>query len=183
MRRPLVHLAVTKTATLNPTGRVMCPQCGHSKVHRYLGADFLPITAFELPRGSPVMPSPNQTDAPKTGPQAAYEAHLAAGRFVIQRSKSTGEYVFWPRGVAESGAVDLEWVAAKGTGFVYAITVTRTRSGSSNVALIELDEGVRLMSTLPDVETAPIGARVQARIEQAEAGPRVVFDLLEGDAA
>lgn len=123
----------------------------------------------------------NQSDSPKLGPQAAYEAHLNAGRFMIQHAESTGEYLFWPRGVSAFGAADLTWVEAKGAGFVYAITVTRARSGSSNVALIELDEGVRLMSTLPLVETAAIGARVKARIEQADAGPRVVFDLIEGD--
>ncbi|WP_083444890.1 Zn-ribbon domain-containing OB-fold protein [Pseudorhodobacter aquimaris] len=113
------------------------------------------------------------------GPQAAYQAHLEAGRFMIQRAKSTGEYVFWPRVLTPSGATDLEWVPAKGTGTVYAITVNRARGGSWNVALIELDEGVRMMSTLPAVETAPIGARVKARVEVAEDGPRVIFDLME----
>lgn len=123
------------------------------------------------------------TDMTKLGPQATYEAYLAQGRFMIQRSPSTGEYVFWPRIAAPSGATDLEWVAAKGTATVYAITVNRARGGSWNVALIELDEGVRMMSTLPAVETAAIGARVKARIEMSDGGPRVVFDLMEEDAA
>jgi uncharacterized OB-fold protein len=123
------------------------------------------------------------SEATQKGPQATYEAYLAQGRFMIQHSPSTGEHVFWPRISSPSGATDLEWVAPAGTGTVYAITVNRARSGSTNVALIELDEGVRMMSTLPNVETAPIGARVTARIEQAEDGPRVVFDLIEGDAA
>lgn len=122
-------------------------------------------------------------DITALGPQAAYEAHLAAGRFMIQRADSTGEYVFWPRVAAPSGATDLSWVAAKGTGTVYAITVNRSRQGSWNVALIELDEGVRMMSTLPDVETAPVGTRVQARIEPTDDGPRVVFDVIEEGAA
>ncbi|KZL15489.1 hypothetical protein PsAD2_03582 [Pseudovibrio axinellae] len=113
----------------------------------------------------------------KLGPQAAYEAYLAAGRFMIQKAASTGEYVFWPRVTTPTGATDLEWVEAKGTGTIYAITVNRARSGSWNVALVELDEGVRMMSTLPDVETAQIGTRVKARIEQTEDGSRVVFDL------
>ena len=102
---------------------------------------------------------------------------------MIQRAKNTGEYVFFPRAITPTGATDLEWVQPAGTGTVYAITVNRGRSGSTNVALIELDEGVRMMSTLPDVETAPIGARVVARIEEAEAGNRVVFDMAEGEAA
>ncbi|OXT01431.1 nucleic acid-binding protein [Notoacmeibacter marinus] len=119
----------------------------------------------------------------EAGPQATYENYLAEGRFMIQRARSTGEYVFWPRVAAPSGATDLEWVEAGGGGTIYAITVNRSRSGSWNVALIDLDEGVRMMSTLPDVETATIGARVTARIETAPNGPRIVFDLVKEDAA
>ncbi|WP_174803075.1 Zn-ribbon domain-containing OB-fold protein [Martelella limonii] len=117
-------------------------------------------------------------DTGALGPQAAYEAYLAAGRFMIQHAPSTGEHVFWPRVVSPSGATDLQWVEAKGTGTVHAITVNRGRGESYNVALIDLDEGVRMMSTLPDVETAAIGARVRARIETTGEGPRVVFDLI-----
>ena len=123
------------------------------------------------------------TDIDRLGPQAAYEAHLAEGRFMIQRSASTGECVFWPRVTTRSGATDLEWIEAQGTGTVYAITVNRARSGSYNVALIDLDEGVRMMSTLPNVETAPIGSQVRARIEDGADGPRVVFDPIGEDEA
>ncbi|SNT76632.1 Zn-ribbon domain-containing OB-fold protein [Paracoccus seriniphilus] len=119
----------------------------------------------------------------EAGPQAIYEAYLAQGRFMIQRAESTGEYVFWPRVVAPSGATDLHWVEAKGTGTIYAITVNRARDRSWNVALVQLDEGVRMMSTLPEEETGEIGARVKARIETTEEGPRVVFDLVKEGAA
>lgn len=122
-----------------------------------------------------------QTNAPQGGPQAVYEAYLAQGLFMIQRVKSTGEHVFFPRVLSPTGATDMEWVAPAGTGTVYSITVNRGRAGASNVALIQLDEGVRMMSTLPDVETAPIGARVMARIEEVESGNRVVFDIIEGE--
>ncbi|MBB1492846.1 MULTISPECIES: Zn-ribbon domain-containing OB-fold protein [unclassified Paracoccus (in: a-proteobacteria)] len=111
----------------------------------------------------------------RRGPQAEYEAFLEQGRFMLQRSRSTGEHVFWPRVVAASGATDLEWVEASGDGTVHAITVNRKREGSHNVALIDLAEGPRMMSTLPAVETVPIGTRVRARIEPGET-PRVVFD-------
>ncbi|MBY8975905.1 hotdog fold thioesterase [Rhodobacteraceae bacterium NNCM2] len=125
----------------------------------------------------------SETEPAAMGPQAMYEKFLAEGRFMIQRSKSTGQYVFYPRVTTSTGATDLEWTEAAGTGTVYAITVNRSRDGSNNVALIDLDEGVRMMSTLPEVETAPIGARVKARIEDAGDAPRVVFDLVSGDAA
>ena len=74
------------------------------------------------------------TASDRAGPEATYNAFLAEGRFMIQRARSTGEYVFYPRVVTPSGATDLEWVEAKGTGTLYAITVNRSRQGAWNVA-------------------------------------------------
>ena len=119
------------------------------------------------------------------GPEEQDRAYLSEGRFMIQRSRSSGRYVFFPR-VAEpgSGRNDLEWVEASGLGTVYSITVNRTRAGDYNVALVELDEGPRLMSRIEGVETVPIGTRVKARIVEIDGEPAVVFDVLnEGGAA
>jgi hypothetical protein len=115
---------------------------------------------------------------PDTGPEQRFKAFLAEGKFMIQRSRSSGRYTFYPRlALPGSGDVDLEWVEASGAGTIYSITVNRRRDGSSNVALIDLDEGVRMISTLPNVETAAIGTRVRARIAQLESGPAIVFDV------
>ena len=111
------------------------------------------------------------------GPEAEYRAHLQAGRFMLQRSRSTGRYVFYPRVlIPGTGERDLEWVPAGGGGTVYAITVNRTREGACNIALIDLDEGPRMMSRVEGVETVPIGARVRARITEEDGAPLVVFD-------
>ncbi len=115
------------------------------------------------------------------GPDAQYQTYLRAGRFMIQRSKSTGRAVFYPRvAVPGTGETDLEWVEASGAGTVYAITVNRAREGSYNIALIDLDEGPRMMSTIEGVETVPIGAKVRARIAQRGDAPAIVFDVAEG---
>ena len=114
------------------------------------------------------------------GPQAQFLDHLRAGRFMIQRSRSTGRYVFYPRIVVPgTGETDLEWVAASGGGTVYAITVNRSRDGAYNIALVDLDEGPRLMSRIENVETVPIGTRVRARIAPIDGEPAVVFDVAE----
>lgn len=110
------------------------------------------------------------------GPQAAFEAFLHQGRFMIQRSRSTGEYVFYPRVHAPSGARDLEWVAASGRGTVYAATMTRGRNGDTSIVLIDLEEGPRMMSTIAGDVDLPIGSSVIARIETTGDRPRVVFD-------
>lgn len=110
------------------------------------------------------------------GPQAAYEAFLKQGRFMIQRSKSTGEYVFYPRVCAPSGAQDLEWVEASGRGTVYAATMKRGREGDTSIVLIDLEEGPRMMATIAGDIDLPIGANVTARIEGTGEQARVVFD-------
>ncbi len=116
------------------------------------------------------------------GPEVLYRAYLAAGRFMIQRSPSTGAHVFYPRVAAPvSGATDLEWVEASGLGTIYSITVNRAKGSSHNVALVELDEGPRMMTNIEGVETAPIGTRVQARIVEIDGEPAVVFAPVEGD--
>lgn len=115
------------------------------------------------------------------GPDAQYQAFLRGGQFMIQRSRSTGAHVFYPRiAVPGTGVTDLEWVPASGGGTVYAITVNRAREGSYNIAIVELDEGPRMMTRIEGVETAPIGARVRARIATLGETPAIVFDLDQG---
>jgi uncharacterized OB-fold protein len=114
------------------------------------------------------------------GPEAQFKAYLAEGRFMIQRSRSTGGHVFYPRvAVPGSGETDLEWVPASGDGTIYSITVNRTLEGSYNVALVDLAEGPRLMSRIEGVETAQIGTRVKARIASIDDEPAIVFDVAE----
>ncbi|WP_423358561.1 Zn-ribbon domain-containing OB-fold protein [Pseudomonas citronellolis] len=113
------------------------------------------------------------------GPEAQYLAFLAQGRFMLQRSRATGRYVFYPRNLMPgSGETDLEWVPASGLGTLYAITVNRARGGDYNVALVDLDEGVRMMSRIEGHLELPIGARLKARIVEQEGTPVVVFDAL-----
>lgn len=116
-----------------------------------------------------------------------YLAFLAQGRFMLQRSLSSGEYVFYPRVAApRSGARDLQWVEACGLGTVHATTVIRARAPqpSYNVALIELAEGPRLMSRVEGIapESVRIGMAVQARVTQVDGKPLLVFAAQEGGA-
>ena len=119
------------------------------------------------------------TTLPK--PVADYLAFLREGRLMIQRSRSSGRHYFYPRVVEPgSGADDLEWVEASGSGTVYATTVQRSRPPSENlnVALIDLDEGPRMMSRVDGIapEQVKIGMRVGASIVSPTDGlPYVIF--------
>jgi uncharacterized OB-fold protein len=116
------------------------------------------------------------------GPEAEFAAHLAQGRFMIQRSASTGAHVFFPRPfVPGTGETDLEWIEASGEGTVYATTVNRRspdKGGSFNVALIELAEGPRMMSRVVGIplEEVRIGMKVRARVEHLNGAPAVVWE-------
>jgi uncharacterized OB-fold protein len=117
------------------------------------------------------------TQAP---PTATYFAHLAEGRFMIQRSASTGEWIFYPRMLApKSGATDLEWVAPSGFGTVYSTTVNRKRppEPSLNLSIVELDEGPRLLTRVEGMapEAVKIGLRVRAKVVDSPDGKIVVF--------
>ena len=116
-------------------------------------------------------------------PEQEYFEHLAQGRFMLQRSRSTGRCIFYPR-VAEpvTGATDLEWVPASGRGTVYAVTIARPRppQPAYNVVLVDLEEGVRMMSRVEGLapEAVRIGMAVQARIVTEGDKPVVVFDAV-----
>ncbi len=114
-------------------------------------------------------------------PEQEYLHFLSQGRLMIQRSRSSGRYVFYPR-IAEplTGAQDLEWVEASGLGTVYATSVMRQRAPADNynVALIDLAEGVRMMARVEGMapDAVSIGMRVKARIAQVDEQPIVLFD-------
>ncbi len=111
-------------------------------------------------------------------PDEDFRRFLAEGRFMIQRSEA-GRHTFFPR-IAEPGTgAELHWVEASGRGVVYATTVVRKKppEPSYNVALIDLEEGVRMMSRVEGLEpdAVAIGLAVRARIIEQEGEPVVVF--------
>jgi len=115
-----------------------------------------------------------------TGPQQAWREALSAGRLMLQRSRSSGEFVFYPRVAApRTGATDLEWLEASGRGVVHATTIVRKKppEPSYSVVLVDLEEGPRVMSEVVDIppEDVKIGMPVQARIDVNDDQPRLVF--------
>jgi uncharacterized OB-fold protein len=114
-------------------------------------------------------------------PEQEYREHLAKGNFMLQRSASSGAFVFFPR-VAEprTGAVDLEWVRASGKGTVYSTTVIRQKPPKAdyNLALIDLAEGSRMMSRVDGIapQEVAIGMAVRAKIVTEEGVTFVVFE-------
>jgi uncharacterized protein len=85
---------------------------------------------------------------------------IAEGVLRLQHCRACDRHVFFPRAVCpHCTSAALEWVDATGRGTVYSLTVVhRAAPGFDDapytVALIDLEEGVRMMTQLVD---APAG--------------------------
>ena len=114
-------------------------------------------------------------------PEQEFFAYLEQGEFMLQRSRSSGNFLFYPR-VAEpaTGAMDLEWVKASGAGTVYSTTVIRQKPPKTdyNLALIDLAEGPRMMSRVQNIlpDQVKIGMSVRAFVIREDGAPLVVFE-------
>jgi uncharacterized protein len=123
------------------------------------------------------------------GVQAVHQRELDAGRFLVQRCTSCTKHVYFPReSCPHCGSAALEWTAPQGTGTVYAVTTVRRKpaeGGDLNVSLIDLDEGVRLMSRVDNLAPGAvrIGQRVKARVQVQDGRGLVLFDAIDGAAA
>ncbi|WP_374421886.1 Zn-ribbon domain-containing OB-fold protein [Chromobacterium sp.] len=115
------------------------------------------------------------------GPEQAYQQALGAGVFQIQHCAACDRHVFYPRvSCPHCGGQELGWVRPSGAGIVYSSSVVRRKpeqGGDLNIALIDLDEGVRLMSRVDGLapERVRIGMAVRARIVDEQGQPLLVF--------
>jgi uncharacterized OB-fold protein len=114
-------------------------------------------------------------------PLNRFRDFLARGQLAYQFDPESGLPVFYPRVIGPgTGNADLEWRVSAGLGTVHAVTVISPRGEPAyNVALVDMDEGFRLMSRVEDVpaEAVRIGMRVRARIHptQDATAPYPVF--------
>jgi len=128
------------------------------------------------------VPSPT----PETAP---FWEGTAEGELRIQRCNSCGRFYFYPRPVCRyCTSPDVAWTAVSGLGRLvsYVINyrpVPPTDETPQVIALIELDEGPRMMSNLVgsslDPEEIPIGARVRVSFVACEEMSIPVFSLVE----
>jgi uncharacterized protein len=123
--------------------------------------------------------------APEPSPLSTYLAYLERGQLAYQFSPQAGRAVFYPRLLCPfTGSDQLEWRVSRGLGTVYSSTVVHPQEGAPyNVALIDCDEGFRLMSRVEGIapEQVRIGMRVQFRTHcpEDEAAPMPVFYAVE----
>jgi uncharacterized protein len=121
----------------------------------------------------------------ESSPLKTYVDHLQRGELAYQFSPDAGRAVFYPRVLCPfTGSQKLEWRVSKGLGTVYATTVVHPAEGKPyNVALIDCDEGFRLMSRVEDIapDKVSIGQRVRFLVHRpgGEDDPYPVFVPVE----
>jgi len=119
-------------------------------------------------------------------PLGVYQEHLAKGELAYQVSLDDNKPFFYPRTVAPgTGSENIEWRVSKGLGTVYTTTVVHYKGEPPlNVAMIDLDEGFRMMSRVEDIDPmqVKIGMRVKFRTHPGDAKqpPYPVFTPAEG---
>jgi uncharacterized OB-fold protein len=115
---------------------------------------------------------------------------VAERRLTAQRCETCRRLVFHPRAICpHCHSLELTWQTLSGRGTVYSFTVSR-RAPSAEfeplvpyvVALIDLDEGCRMLSNIvgADAHAVRCGARVSVRFENVSDGQLLpVFELSE----
>ena|SRR5690625_2290645 len=123
-----------------------------------------------------------ETKTENVGPELRYRTFLDNNEFRIQKCTHCDISIFYPRAICpQCGNVDgLQWYAPSGKGTVYSTTVVRCKpehGGDYNVALIDLDEGPRMMSRVVGLppEMVRIGMEVRAEIIEEDGEKCVVF--------
>ena len=95
----------------------------------------------------------------------------AEGRLLYQRCRACGHAQFYPRALCTACGATPEWAEASGRGHVHTFTIVRQYGAPPFaeelpylVAIIDLEEGVRMMGNVTDIEVdvAGIGMPVEA---------------------
>ena len=121
---------------------------------------------------SPARPLPDTRNA-----GAAFWSAAARGVLLVPKCNACDRTFWHPRPrCPHCGSDRVDWVEASGKGTIHTFTVVR-QSGDPYfrtqlpyaVAMVELDEGVRLMSNIVDtpIESLAIGMRVEVLFEPA----------------
>lgn len=119
------------------------------------------------------LPTPVPFVSPETEP---YWSGAKAGKLVLPHCKACSQAIWYPKAFCgECGSLDVEWREGSDLGTLYSITQVHRgegpyrETGSFILALVDLDEGVRVLSNIVDADAADlaIGQRLRAVFHDA----------------
>lgn len=115
-----------------------------------------------------------------SAPDSIFRRGLSQGEINLQKCRECDRYIFFPRIVCpHCGSQAYDWRAASGAGAIHTTTVVRQRAdrgGDYNICMVELAEGVRMMSRVEGVapEEVRIGMAVTVFVGDIDGAPAVL---------
>jgi len=115
------------------------------------------------------------------GPTEYHKQAIEKGRFLVQKCNDCLTNQFFPRTFCVTcNGINLDWLEACGRGVIYSTTTVRRKidsGGDYNVCLVDLEEGVRVMGTVIEIEPSDvyIGQKVNLKIAIIDGIAKVVF--------
>ena len=115
------------------------------------------------------------------GPDQIFQRALAEQEILLPKCDDCGAFHFFPRVLCpHCHGTAISWQRASGKGRVHTTTVVRRkleRGGDYNVCVVELEEGVRMMSRVEGIAPGDvvIDMAVTAFVGEAEDAPIVLF--------
>ena len=119
------------------------------------------------------LPTPTPFVSPETEP---FWTGAKAGKLVLPHCNVCGHTIWYPKAYCgECGSLDVAWREASGLGTIYSYTQVCRGEGpyreteSFVLALVDLDEGPRVLTNIVDTDPAriAIGQRVRAVFHDA----------------
>lgn len=113
---------------------------------------------------------------PKSDPVTApFWESVNRGKMEIQRCDGCATFLFYPRALCPScGSRALTWTPVSGRGHIYSMTIVHRPTNAAFkadspyvVALVQLDEGCRMMSNIVGVDASPANVRIGMHVEVA----------------
>ena len=115
------------------------------------------------------------------GPDQIFQRALAEQEILLPKCDDCGAFHFFPRVLCpHCHGTAISWQRASGKGRVHTTTVVRRkleRGGDYNECMVELEEGVRMMSRVEGIAPGDvvIDMAVTAFVGEAEDAPIVLF--------
>ena len=121
---------------------------------------------------------------PKSDPVTApFWESLRRGKVEVQCCGDCKSFAFYPRALCPAcGSRNLAWTPVSGTGHIYSLTIVARGRGPGTfkndspyvVALVELDEGCRMMTNIVDVAANSEDLKIGMPVE-------IVYDCVTED--
>ena len=119
------------------------------------------------------------------GPDQIFQRALAEQEILLPKCDDCGAFHFFPRVLCpHCHGTAISWQRASGKGRVHTTTVVRRkleRGGDYNVCMVELEEGVRMMSRVEGIAPGDVAIDmdVTAFVGEADGAPVVLFKPVE----